>query len=1013
LRNLILVFLLLYCSQLSAQEYVISLQRWGVKEGLSHGQVNCIVKDDRGFIWLGTKYGLNRFDGYDFTTYTREKNGLPFNDIANIAVDAEGLLWLMGRAPNHNLVVFDPVKAEVLSLEKEPGFRTSQVSYLESGPDGTIYTGLSGDTSFFSYDRKQGWQKIALPRAMVPDHTLSRNVFITNKGSICMIKNKRLLYEWNVKQQILKQTIFPVDLADFTHSTPDGGIYFTGNEASYYLSPSGELRDLNRNAPPHDYSAGDFFFSTNIDGIMWRQGKLYHPTAGILRDFGKEGMFDLKQYLRKIIQDRDGRFWLCSETGLSLLSISRNKFRGYFVKPENSGGSSYRSMVIDNGTLYACNENVGWLSTRIVPEGAPATLLTIGPNKSVANIKMVRTNDNYLLGACNHGFYHASLPIVSGDLRVMPMKRPLFEESTWEMREISRDRYLLGTGNGLSWLILKDMHLEPFVQYNSYDELKTATVLCILPDSTGQLWVCSNTGLYTYDTINGVTGRYSAADTGVHYLPGWEYQHFYDDGQGVFWIGTAEGLVKWNKKDHRYQLFTRADGLSNNNIYAVYADEFGMLWLSSDYGIMRFDKRTCRVKTYLETEGITNNEFNRVSHYRDRDGTIYFGSMNGITSFHPRSFVNGSPGVQRRHVIAVTSFQQFSGDENRLKDKTAELIESNSVTVKPADQFLKLDFALLNFEDAVQTLYYWKIDGIDSTWNMQKERSVRFGRLPYGNWVLHVKAQASDGAWSVNELEVRLKVLKPYYLRWWFIAVCCAIVLIIVVSWNRWRVYRLNLENERLDRTVQEKTRSLEVALQEKEVLMKEIHHRVKNNLQVISGLLQLQSYSIEDERAKLALTESQNRVLSIALIHQKLYQNEHLDAVEFSSFADELFGQLNGIFAHPQKVVFDNLLVGSYLGIDVAVPLGLILNELMTNSFKYAFHGNEQPVIRLQLLEADKHLLLQYDDNGPGLPASIDPAKAKSLGIKLISRLSVQLEGRSEYQYQDQLSTFRIYFTV
>ena len=210
---------------------------------------------------------------------------------------------------------------------------------------------------------------------------------------------------------------------------------------------------------------------------------------------------------------------------------------------------------------------------------------------------------------------------------------------------------------------------------------------------------------------------------------------------------------------------------------------------------------------------------------------------------------------------------------------------------------------------------------------------------------------------------------------------------------------------------MKEKTEDLILSLQQKEILLKEIHHRVKNNLQVISSLLRLQSHSVQDVAAKNALLEGQNRVLSIALIHQKLYQDEKLDMVEFATFADELFTQLRGVFGAGAEVKFVNEMQETFLGIDTAVPLGLILNELITNSFKYAFKNIAAPCIKLQLEKNKETYRLTYSDNGTGLPADVHIEHSKSLGLRLVNRLSKQLNGNAVY-IKNEWSNFVVTFT-
>lgn len=205
----------------------------------------------------------------------------------------------------------------------------------------------------------------------------------------------------------------------------------------------------------------------------------------------------------------------------------------------------------------------------------------------------------------------------------------------------------------------------------------------------------------------------------------------------------------------------------------------------------------------------------------------------------------------------------------------------------------------------------------------------------------------------------------------------------------------------------------LQTRNEEKEVLLKEIHHRVKNNLTVISSLLETQSYSIEDETAKANMLEGHSRVKSIALIHQKLYQNDSLATVNFRSFLDDLYKQIASVFLkNGQKVIFTNRMHDTKIDIDTAVPLGLISNELFTNSFKYALKNKSTCEISVNITQiADGEFQFCYEDTGEGLPEDFEVSKAKSMGLRLINRLSKQLSGKFTYHKKQKTACFLIDF--
>ena len=200
---------------------------------------------------------------------------------------------------------------------------------------------------------------------------------------------------------------------------------------------------------------------------------------------------------------------------------------------------------------------------------------------------------------------------------------------------------------------------------------------------------------------------------------------------------------------------------------------------------------------------------------------------------------------------------------------------------------------------------------------------------------------------------------------------------------------------------------------EQKELLLKEIHHRVKNNLQVVSSLLDLQSRGIEDEGALATFMEGQNRVKAMALIHQKLYQNEDLATIDFAEYAENLMKELAGIYPAGSNVNSSIRTEGkAEFDIDTAVPLGLILNELISNAYKYAFgQGQEGELsVAVEALGEGKHQLT-VSDSGAGLPEGFDFTKAKSLGLRLVRRLAKQLYGSVTYSYETG-AKFVIIFT-
>lgn len=203
-------------------------------------------------------------------------------------------------------------------------------------------------------------------------------------------------------------------------------------------------------------------------------------------------------------------------------------------------------------------------------------------------------------------------------------------------------------------------------------------------------------------------------------------------------------------------------------------------------------------------------------------------------------------------------------------------------------------------------------------------------------------------------------------------------------------------ETKRAEEAMRRGAEQLKASLREKESLLKEIHHRVKNNLQVISSLLRLQAAGVREGSALEMFHESQNRIRSMALIHEKLYQSPDLSRVEFASYVDDLLGLLLRSYAARPRIELDTKIENAALSIELALPLGLILNELISNCLKHAFPGGRGGKITVELRPADANSLkLTVADDGAGFPAGVDPRSAQTLGLQLVRTLAEQIGGR------------------
>lgn len=242
----------------------------------------------------------------------------------------------------------------------------------------------------------------------------------------------------------------------------------------------------------------------------------------------------------------------------------------------------------------------------------------------------------------------------------------------------------------------------------------------------------------------------------------------------------------------------------------------------------------------------------------------------------------------------------------------------------------------------------------------------------------------TEQALKTKEIEIQnQKKIKRVYLSISLLLSIFFVIALIIIRKIRKQRKELKLKNQFISKT-----------LKEKELLVKEVHHRVKNNFQIVSSLLELQTKDIEDHKALALAKEGKNRVNSMAIIHQKLYQNE-TGLIDFDEYLNLLVNELNILYASNYKIHTSIVSENMKFDVDTAIPLGLIINEIITNSYKYAFKADKENKLLITIdKKSNEDFILMIEDNGPGIPDNIEVKKAKSLGLRLINRLVKQLHG-------------------
>lgn len=323
-----------------------------------------------------------------------------------------------------------------------------------------------------------------------------------------------------------------------------------------------------------------------------------------------------------------------------------------------------------------------------------------------------------------------------------------------------------------------------------------------------------------------------------------------------------------------------------------------------------------------------------------------------------------------------------------------EQLLSKGVSPETKVGYYKAKAEVLKFQNKKDEAYifYEKAFRLSDSINTVKQRL-----LLAGNDILY-QLEQKDNVIEKQQSDIDRKEKGILYI----VAIALGVILITTLFYLR-NSRKKRKEIEQKNNLISAKNDTIKDSLAEKEMLLKEIHHRVKNNLQIISGILELQNLNISDENAKIILKEGQARIQSIALIHKTLYQSENFSKVPFQSYLTELVQAIQNTYRNEQ-IKIDTIINANEmeLNINTAIPLSLIINEIVTNCFKHAFIGRNNGTVTLTLSKEDAKYKLTIHDNGNGLPIDFNPKKLHSIGFDLIQGLSKQLEGTFDWRTEN-----------
>lgn len=998
---------------LQGQDYLINQRALSLKDGLPDRRIKTITQDNRGFMWIGTRGGLCRFDGYNFKIFNKKRHGLHSNDISKIINVPNNLLWLIHE--DNTLEVFDPLHEKIIPKSQflPPDF--DQSHYIKASDNKFLQIGqqlwFSAQRHLFCLEHDSLKTIFVLPdslRAKYLTKGLGEQIWveISKAPGLPGCKGFFLI---DLEGKILDKTPFFPSNHDIHSSqalrvNKKGGLHFftaTRNQDKS-LTIQNKIKYPFKRVIADPVFNGKSFHNQRYNPILKQYwcSKEREDTIYILDNQGHE-LCKIPQllndknssYLNYAYFDPLGGAWFV-KLDLTHVDVKKNKFTHYL---KNRG--MIRAIWSDSSNRIFANTSKGLSAFYPAKDTTPLSQrLTLSPpplNKyNSKGFAIPRKFDGFWEE--KHGFWLAGRNPTVNLYNPYTGKQTTFKYTKKFPRELSFNwvihrkkttgRLWLGHRMGLSYVDEKNKTLHKAPIPAPYNTL-TRSVVWHIYENNQATYICSDSGIFIMDAQENIVARYCEDCPPPYQLAHNRIAHMYEETDGSFWLASKRGgLIHWHPQTGYSKQYTLEDGLSNMLIYSVEGDNFGKLWLSTHMGLMSFDKTSKQINIYHKQDGILQEEFNTISTYKAKDGTIYFGGVKGITAFHPKDFhlVDSSQKVPLR----LTAYKKYEESDATFFDVDSFYFGHDRVIrVLPHDHSVQLSFALLNFSFFDQNKYAFKVQGFDKDWRYQKNRTIELANLPYGMFELWVRAQDHNGNWS-KVLKIKIHVKTPFYLQLWFFPVFLGLVFFGIRQIIQFRLKRLNEQKLALQKLVAERTTEIAEKNAELEVLNKTkdrffaiVAHDLKSSVSAFQNLGELINFYIEYNKIDL-LKKMANDVNNLSDNLSNLLNN----LLQWS------LSQLDGITIKPEAIVvkkellsianlYQNNALAKEIELSIDCPpnlqiwadrdsLRLILRNLLNNAIKFT------PQNGLIVLKAcippqqDSNIVeIQVKDNGIGIP--------------------------------------------
>ena len=826
------------------QNQQLSFERIGTKDGLSDLSPVCIMQDSRGFIWVGTEKGLNRYDGHQFRIFLNDPNdsgSISCNYIHHLIEDSHGNIWIATHGGGLNK--FNRNKNKFTHYLHDPenphSLSDNIVKAIVEDPTGKLWIATNDGVNLFdpATDHFISFSHKNNDPASLSDNNVT-TVMADSKGNIwigtlngglnCFVRKDSTFIRYTSNRQdpgaISGNNISSI-FEDKSHrlwiGTTDNGLNLLSYDTGKFIhfKTTSDANSLSKNSIQciNEDDDGILWIGTENGGISLFNYKL-HKFRNCLNDDIDDRSISSNS-ADVISKDNEGNMWVgLFSGGICLHKKNTQLFNHY--KHTSSKGSLSNNFVI---SILEDNDENLWIGT----DGGG--LNRVDPKT----------------GECLHYKHRRSENSISGDYITALAADP--KNNLW-----------IGTwGDGVCRLD-KNTHKFSYLKYNENNNsgLSNNNIYDITITRDHKIWIgtCGG-GINIYDETSKQFTHFRHNKNDLKSLSSDEITEIIEDRNGNIWIGTIDGginlfepgtksFIRFNKENkkligntvhylletssgtiyactlsgglnyydpptHRFIPVESWNEFASNCMFAAWEDQKGNIWVSTNRGLSKYDPQNEIIKNYSVENGLQAYEFKSHSAFRGKSGKLYFGGVNGYNAFYPDQIVE----TTYNPTVVLTDFQIFNKSVPIAKDDhdpsplKQDISETKSVSLPYSASVITIGFASLDYAAALNQVYAYKLEGFDQDWNVvSNKNSATYTNLNPGEYEFTVIVQTRSGEWSSQIKTLHLTIIPPFWLTWWFRIFALIFIMGVLFGFYKYRVKTINLQKIKLEREVQERT---------------------------------------------------------------------------------------------------------------------------------------------------------------------------------------------------------------